>query len=39
MNVIISIGKLGGLVLTLGEDTLISCVAYFDRGKLQLWMN
>ena len=38
MNVITSIGKLGGLVLTLGEDNFISCVAYFDSGKLQLWM-
>ena len=32
-------GKFGGLVLTLGEDNLISCVAYFDPGKLQLLMN
>ena len=27
--------KFGGLVFTLGEDNLISCVAYFDSGKLQ----
>ena len=39
MNVITSIGKVGGLVLTLGEDNLIFCVAYFDPGKLQLLMN
>ena len=39
MNVITSIGKLGGSVLTLGEDNFISCVAYFDSSKLQLWMN
>ena len=39
MNVIISIGKFGALVLTLGEDNFISCVAYFDPGKLQLLMN
>ena len=39
MNVITSIGKFFGLVLTLGEDNLISCVAYFDPGKLQLFMN
>ena len=39
MNVITSIGKFGGLVLTLGEDNFISCVAYFDPGKLPLLMN
>ena len=39
MNVITSIGKFDGLVLTLGEDNFISCVAYFDPGKLQLLMN
>ena len=39
MNVITSIGKFGGLVLTLGEDCFISCIAYFDTGKLQLLMN
>ena len=39
MNVITSVGKFGGLVLTLGEDNFISCVAYFDPGKLQLFMN
>ena len=38
MNVITSIGKFGGLVLTLGEDNFISCIAYFDPGKLQLLM-
>ena len=26
-------------MLTLGEDTFISCVAYFDPGKLQLLMD
>ena len=26
-------------MLTLGEDNFISCVAYFDPGKLQLLMN
>ena len=39
MNVITSIGKLGGLMLTLGEDNFISCVAYFDPGKLRLLVN
>ena len=39
MNVITSIGKFGGLVLTLGEDKFISCVAYFNPCKLQLLMN
>ena len=39
MNVITSLGKFGGLVLTLGENTFVSCVAYFDPGKLQLLMN
>ena len=42
MNVITSIGKFGGLVLTLGhvgEDNFFSCVAYFDPGKLKLLMN
>ena len=39
MNVITSIGKFGGFVLTLGEDNFISCVAYFDPDKLQLLMN
>ena len=39
MNVIASIEKFGGLVLTLGKDNSISCVAYFDPGKLQLLMN
>ena len=39
MNVIASIGKFGGLMLSLGEDNFISCVAYFDPGKLQLLMN
>ena len=38
MNVITSIGKFGSLVLTLGEDNSIPCVAYFDPGKLQLLM-
>ena len=33
MNVITSIGKFGGLVLTLGEDIFISCVAYLEPGK------
>ena len=39
MNVITSIGKFGGLVLTLGEDNVISYVVYFDAGKLQFLMN
>ena len=26
-------------MLTLGEDNFISCVSYFDPGKLQLLMN
>ena len=26
-------------MFTLGEDNLISCVAYFDSGKLQLLMS
>ena len=26
-------------MLKLGEDNFISCVAYFDPGKLQLLMN
>ena len=39
MNVITSIGKFGGLVLTLCEDNFISCVAYFDPDKIQLLMN
>ena len=39
MNIITSIGKFGGLVLTLGGDNFISCIAYFDPGKLQLLMN
>ena len=36
MNMITSIWKFGGLVLTYGEDNFIYCVAYFDPGKLQL---
>ena len=36
MNVITSTLEIGGLVLTLGEDNFISCVANFDPGKLQL---
>ena len=39
MNVITSIGKFDGLVLTLGGDNLISSVAYFDPGKLHLLLN
>ena len=39
MNMITSIGKFGGLVLTYGEDNFIYCVAYFDTGKLQLLMS
>ena len=39
MNVITSIGKFGGLVLTLCEDNFISCVANFGPDKLQLLMN
>ena len=26
-------------MLTLNEDNVMSCVAYFDPGKLQLFMN
>ena len=36
MNMVTSIGKFGGLVLTYSEDNFIYCVAYFDPGKLQL---
>ena len=39
MNMITSIGKFGGLILTYGEDYFIYCVAYFDPDKLQLLMN
>ena len=39
MNMITPIGKIGGLVLTYGEDNFIYFVAYFDQGKLQLLMN
>ena len=40
MNGITSnLGNFGGFVLTLGEDNFISCIAYFDPGKLQLLMN
>ena len=39
MDEITSIGTFGGLVLTHGEDNFISCVVYFDPGKLQSLMN
>ena len=39
MNVITSIGKFGGLVVTLGENNFISCATYFDPDKFQLLVN